>query len=271
VPDTPPLIAVREVHKQFRSGGLLNPSRTRAVDGVSLEMSGDRPSILAIIGESGSGKSTLARLLLGLQKPDAGTILLQGRPIADWRTDEFRRAVQPVFQNPFEAYSLFKPVEFYLHRTAINLAGAKGIAEARVLAERALHAVGLSADRVAGKYVQQFSGGELQRIAIGRALIARPRLIVADEPVSMVDASLRTNIVNLFLTLKQELGLSFVYITHDLSTAYYVADAIAIMYRGRIVEAGDPRAILKQPQHKYTQALLDAVPRIGERWGDVAA
>ena len=267
----PPLIALSDVRKQFSSGGVMTRTRTRAVDGISLEMPGDRPSILAIIGEFGSGKSTLARLLLRLHRPDSGTILLQGRPIARWRTDAFRRAVQPVFQNPFEAFSIFKPVEFYLHRTAINLTGARGLEQARAVAAKALHAVGLSADRVAGKYLQQFSGGELQRISIGRALISNPRLIVADEPVSMVDASLRTNIVNLFLKLKQELGVSFVYITHDLSTAYYLADSIAVMHRGRIVEAGDPRTILQHPQHEYTKALLDAVPRIGVRWSSSAA
>jgi peptide/nickel transport system ATP-binding protein len=268
---SPPLIALRDVQKQFRAGGMLTRARTSAVDGVSLEMPGDRPSILAIIGESGSGKSTLARMLLRLHRPDSGTILLQGQPIERWGTDAFQRAVQPVFQNPFEAFSLFKPVEFYLHRTAINLAGARGAASAREAAAKALQSVGLSAELVAGKYIQQFSGGELQRIAIGRALIARPRLIVADEPVSMVDASLRANIINLFMTLKQELGISFVYITHDLSTAYYLADSIAIMQSGRIVEAGDPRAILRQPAHDYTRALLDAVPRIGARWEDAAA
>jgi peptide/nickel transport system ATP-binding protein len=265
-----PLVALRDVHKRFRSG-LFVRTTVRAVDGVSLEMPGDRPSILAIIGQSGSGKSTLARLLLRLERPSAGEVLLDGRAVADWPADGFRRAVQPVFQNPFEAFSLHKPVDFYLVRTAINLAGARNLAEARAEAARALQDVGLSLDRVAGKYIQQFSGGELQRLAIARALIPRPRLIVADEPVSMVDASLRTNIVNLFLLLKRELGISFVYITHDLSTAYYVADEVAIMHQGRVVEAGEPQTVLRAPRHEYTLALLDAVPEIGTRWAETAA
>jgi peptide/nickel transport system ATP-binding protein len=263
---TPALIEVRDVHKQFRSGGMLTRKRTRAVDGVSLELPGDRPSILAIIGESGSGKSTLGRLLLNVHQPDTGQILLRGRSVSKWRKDEFLRTIQPVFQNPFEAFSLHKPVDFYLHRTAINLGGARTLDQAREIASKSLHAVGLNPQQVAGKFMQQFSGGELQRIAIARALISHPKLIVADEPVSMVDASLRTNIVNLFLTLKRELGISFVYITHDLSTAYYVADALVIMYQGRIVESGNPHTILRGPRHEYTRALLDAVPRIGQRW-----
>lgn len=264
---TPPLLALRSVSRQF-SSGLLVRRRVRAVADVSLDMPGDRPSILAIIGESGSGKTTLARMLLRLQVPSVGSIALDGRDLAAWAPDAFRRAVQPVFQNPFEAFSLFKPVVFYLLRTARNLAGAKDFTTARDMASEALQAVGLGWDRVAGKYLQQFSGGELQRISIARALIPRPRLIVADEPVSMVDASLRTNIVNLFLALKRERGVSFVYITHDLSTAHYIADDIAIMRAGRVVERGAPQDVLRAPRHEYTRALLDAVPRIGTRWAE---
>ncbi len=265
----PPLVALRAVGKTF-GGGLLSRRRVRAVDGVSLEMPGGEPRILAVIGQSGSGKSTLARMLLRLVDPSAGDILLDGRPVNEWPVDAFRRAVQPVFQNPFEAFSLHQPVEFYLHRTAINLAGARDLPAARALAADALVAVGLSPDRVAGKYIQQFSGGELQRLSIARALIPRPRLIVADEPVSMVDASLRTNIVNLFLALKRERQVSFLYITHDLSTAYYVADQVAIMHEGRIVESGAPETVLRDPAHEYTRALLDAVPGLGARWVDAA-
>jgi ABC-type glutathione transport system ATPase component len=205
----PPLLALRGVSRNF-GGGVFSRKRVVAVDGVDLEMRGDAPSILAIIGESGSGKTTLARMLLRLLPPSEGGILLDGRPLAELAPEAFRRAVQPVFQNPFEAFSLYLPVGFYLLRSARNLAGAGSDAAARVIAGEALQSVGLSWERVAGKYVQQFSGGELQRIAIARALIARPRLIVADEPVSMVDASLRTNIVNLFLELTRTQGVSFV-------------------------------------------------------------
>jgi peptide/nickel transport system ATP-binding protein len=261
------LLALRGVGRHFR-GGVLSRRRVVAVHGVDLQMRGDAPSILAIIGESGSGKTTLARMLLRLLTPSEGTIRLDGRPLAELAPEAFRRVVQPVFQNPFEAFSLYLPVSFYLLRSARNLAGAASDAAARELAGEALQSVGLSWERVAGKYVQQFSGGELQRIAIARALIARPRLIVADEPVSMVDASLRTNIVNLFLELTRTQGVSFVYITHDISTAYYIADDIVIMQSGRVVEHGRPQEVLRAPRHDYTKALLSAVPRMGVRWAE---
>ena len=263
------LFSLNDVSKTF-GGGFFSRRRVHAVDRVTLEMPGEQPGILAVIGQSGSGKSTLARMLLRLVTPSSGRVQLDGRDVAAWPIDAFRRTVQPVFQNPFEAFSLHKPVDFYLHRTAINLAGARDLPAARTIAAEALHAVGLSPDRVAGKYIQQFSGGELQRLSIARALIPGPRLIVADEPVSMVDASLRTNIVNLFLSLKRDRGVSFLYITHDLSTAYYVADQVAIMRDGSIVEAGAPDTVLRNPQHEYTRALLDAVPGLGERWVDAA-
>ena len=261
------LLALQGVSRHFR-GGLFSRRRVVAVDGVSLEMPGDAPSILAIIGESGSGKTTLARMLLRLLAPSEGTIALDGRPLAEFSPEAFCRAVQPVFQNPFEAFSLYLPVSFYLLRSARNLAGAGNDAEARMMAGEALQSVGLSWERVAGKYIQQFSGGELPCISIARALIARPRLIVADEPVSMVDASLRTNIVNLFLELTRTQKVSFVYITHNISTAYYIADDIAIMQSGRLIERGRPREVLRAPRHDYTKALLGAVPRVGVRWVD---
>jgi ABC-type oligopeptide transport system ATPase subunit len=267
---TSPLLAVRNVSRHF-TRGLLARRQLRAVDDVDLEMPSGASSILAIIGESGSGKTTLARMLLRLLAATAGTIELDGKPIDDWEATEYRRAVQPVFQNPFESFSLHKTVDFYLLRTARNLAGAQDSAAASRLASEALQAVGLAWERVAGKYLQQFSGGELQRISIARALIPRPRLIVADEPVSMVDASLRTNIVNLFMSLRETRGVSFVYITHDLSTAYYIADEIAIMRAGRVVERGPPKEVLQSPQHEYTRALLDAVPRLGSRWAQATA
>ena len=265
-----PLLELQHVSRHFRRGVFVRRP-LRAVEDVSLRMPGDAASILAIIGESGSGKTTLARMLLRLLAPTAGSIALDGKPLAAWTRTEFRRAVQPVFQNPFEAFSLYKPVDFYLLRTARNLTDATTDAAAREAATEALQTVGLAWERVVGKYLQQFSGGELQRISIARALISRPRLIIADEPVSMVDASLRTNIVNLFLSLTRSRGVSFVYITHDLSTAYYIADDIAIMRAGCVVERGKPQDVLRAPQHEYTRALLDAVPRIGRRWAEAAA
>lgn len=271
-PDTP-LLEIRNLVKDFRRGGIFSTKRVQAVNDVSLTLP-STPSILTVVGESGSGKTTLARMMLRLVEPSSGSITLQGRsvfgglgaPIAE---REFRQLVQPIFQNPFEAYSIHLPVEFYLYRTAINLGRATSQAEAQPVVDEALRSVGLGLDRVRGKYVQQFSGGELQRIAIARALIPRPRLIVADEPVSMVDASLRMTIVNLFHEIREKHGISFVYITHDLSTAYYIADQIVIMNQGQIVERGEPQQLMATQEHAFTRTLMDAMPQIGKRWPEL--
>ncbi len=261
-----PLVEMTDLRKVYRTGGPLARRRLAAVDGVSLTMP-DRPEILAIVGQSGSGKTTLARMLLRLVEPSEGGLSIAGAPAfgpgrADARS--FRRTVQPVFQNPYEAFSAYLPVADTLRRTADNLGAAPGALG------QALEQVGLSAARLQGKYVQAFSGGELQRVAIARALIPGPRLIVADEPVSMVDASLRMTIVRLFQQIRDRSGVSFLFITHDLSTAWYVADRIAIMNHGRIVESGVAREVLTAPRHPYTQLLLDAVPHVGRRWAELA-
>lgn len=257
-----PLLEVEGVGRTFRTGGLLRPRRVRAVDGVSLTLDGDRPEILAVIGESGSGKSTLARMILGLLPPSEGAIRFAGAPVAARRGRRerlaFMRRVQPIFQNPFEAFNPLKRVDRYLFATARWLAGADPD-EAANRAERALRQVGLSLVEVGGRFPHELSGGQLQRVAIARALIPGPALLVADEPVSMVDASLRMSIVNLFRTLRDELRVSILYITHDLATAYYISDRIMVMQKGRVVESGPARAVLDEPRHPYTRQLEDAV------------
>jgi peptide/nickel transport system ATP-binding protein len=266
-----PLVAFENVSKVFRAGGLLSGRPVAAVDRVSLRLERSA-GIFAIAGQSGSGKTTLARMLLRLERPSGGRILIEDRPLTGagaLDATAFRRMVQPIFQNPFEAFSLHLTVDSYLFRTAINLGIAEPGAAAERAVEDALRQVGMTLERVRGKFVHQFSGGELQRISIARALIPRPRLIVADEPVSMVDASLRMTIVNLFLEIRRARDVSFIYITHDLSTAYYVADGIAIMNRGRIVERGDPKQVLIAPSDDYTRTLIDAIPKLGQRWAEL--
>jgi ABC-type glutathione transport system ATPase component len=268
-----PLLEISNVGKVFRRGGVFSRERITAVGDVSISLPAE-PSILAVVGESGSGKTTLARMILRLVEPSVGCITLDGRNVSGGTTPrlpdlDFRRIVQPIFQNPFEAYSIHLTVDFYLYRTAINLGRATDEESARPVVDEALRSVGLGIDRVRGKYVQQFSGGELQRIAIARALIPRPRLIVADEPVSMVDASLRMTIVNLFHEIRKSFGISFVYITHDLSTAYYIADRIVIMSQGNVVEQGEPERLMASPEHHYTRTLMDSMPQIGVRWPEL--
>ncbi|MGB3339785.1 MAG: ATP-binding cassette domain-containing protein [Devosia sp.] len=269
-----PILEVRNLTRAYRKGGFFGGTSFKAVDDVSFTLPAT-PQVFSIVGESGSGKTTIARMILRLVEPSEGSISMLGRPLAGKSADridndEFRRLVQPIFQNPFEAFSAYLPVEFYLRRTALNLRIARNDAEAVAATDAALKSVGLSYDRIRGKFIRQFSGGELQRISVARALIPKPRLIVADEPVSMVDASLRMSIVNLFRQIVEEQGVSFIYITHDLSTAYYLSDQVSIMNTGRVVESGVPTDILDNPKQAYTRELMAAIPTVGERWGELA-
>jgi ABC-type glutathione transport system ATPase component len=221
------------------------------------------------VGESGSGKTTLAKTLLRLVEPSSGRAIVYDKPVAGKGVRpprrEFLASIQPIFQNPFEAFSRYRPVEAYLRETATRVAGL-GEAEAMAAVEQALAAVGLEYADVRGKYSNQFSGGELQRVSIARALIPQPNLIVADEPVSMIDASRRMIIINLFLKLKLEAARSFLYITHDLATAYYISDFVAVMNKGVIVEFGPAREVMSNPRHDYTQLLLDSIPTTRQKW-----
>ncbi len=257
------LLEVRDLRKTFHVGGLFARAHIEAVKLVSFSLSVERPEIFAIVGESGSGKSTLARMILGNDTPTSGVLRFAGKDVAAMRGGGQRRAfmadVQPIFQNPFEAFNPLTPLDFYLFVSAQRFRGARTSAERQRLADEALQMVGLSLAEVKGRYSHELSGGQLQRIAVARALIPRPKLLVADEPVSMVDASLRMSIVNLFQTLRDELRVSIIYITHDLATAYYIADRVAIMRRGEVVEAGDARTILANPTHPYSIALKNAV------------
>jgi len=263
------LLEVNGVSKIFKIGSMLSKKKLVAVDNVSFTISKDKPVILSIVGESGCGKSTLCKMILRLHDPDQGDIVLDGRSYKDrkaYKAKEFYNDVQPIFQNPFEAFSMRKTVDTYLYNTALRLGIAKNKEEATALVDKALKSVGMSLAVVKGKYATQFSGGELQRVSIARALITRPKIIIADEPVAMIDASMKMNIVNLFKDLKDEYDISFLYITHDLSTAYYVSDYIATLYRGALIEYGTSKEIMDNPAHPYTKLLMDSVPRVGDKW-----
>jgi len=257
------LLDVMEVSKTFARGRLLSREKIVAVNKVSLQLAARRPEILAIIGESGSGKTTLARMILNMETPTSGRLLLEGTDLAAISGSAGRLAfmhkVQPIFQNPFESFNPLKRVERYLLMTRRRFAGTAGEGAAAAAVDAALHKVGLSLREVSGRHPHELSGGQLQRVAIARALLAEPKLIVADEPVSMIDASLRMSIVNLFRTLRDELGISIIYVTHDLATAYYISDRIMIMQKGSVVESGDARTVLRAPRHPYTHQLREAV------------
>ncbi|WMT58134.1 ABC transporter ATP-binding protein [Truepera radiovictrix] len=244
-------------------GGILSRKYTDAVVDVSFSLQADHPEIFTIIGESGSGKTTLARMILGLETPSHGTITFAGKSTSEWKRraarSDFMRRVQPVFQNPFEAFNPLKQVDRYLEATARRLLGATERKAVDAAMDEALQKVGLSLKEIKGRFAHELSGGQLQRVAIARALIPNPSLLIADEPVSMVDASLRMSIVNLLKRLRDDLNVSVIYITHDLATAYYISDRIIIMQKGYVVEMGPARAILESPEHAYSQLLKSSV------------
>lgn len=266
------LLEARNLTKSFPIGGTLSRRETVAVDDVSFSLGEGGAEIFTIIGESGSGKTTLSRMILGLEKPTRGQLSFTGRDVRHaGRADRlaFMAKVQPVFQNPFEAFNPLKPVDRYLASTARRFRQLRDRAAIERAMDEALQKVGLSFAEVQGRYPHEMSGGQLQRAAIARALIPNPALIIADEPVSMVDASLRMAIVNLLRQLRDDFGVSVIYITHDLATAYYISNRLMIMQRGRVVEMGPARAILDAPEHPYTQLLKGAVlsvdnPDIGQ-------
>lgn len=257
------LLQLDHVNKDYTIGGLLDRTTLHAVKDISFTLHSDKPEIFTIVGESGSGKTTTARMILGNEAPTSGTLRFMGQDIAAIKSRpdrlKFMAKAQPIFQNPFEAFNPLTTLDYYLYSTAKRFLGLRDKASVEAAVDKSLHHVGLSLAEVRGRYSHELSGGQLQRIAVARALIPDPKLIVADEPVSMVDASLRMSIVNLFRDLRDNLGVSIIYITHDLSTAFYISDRVIIMHRGEVVEAGDAQTVLGSPEHEYSRALRSAV------------
>jgi len=270
-----PLLEARRLRKVFQGGGGLFGERTKtvAVDNFSLTISADQPSFTTIAGESGSGKTTIARLLLGIIDPTAGEVRYRGRNLREVNPEEyraFRQDVQAIFQDPFEVYNPFYKVDHILTTPIAKFRLAESRAEAHDMVIRALETVGLRPDETLGRYPHQLSGGQRQRITIARALLLKPKLILADEPVSMVDASLRATILESLYTLYRDFGISFIYITHDLTTAYQVSENIVVLYHGCVAEAGDVEKVIKEPEHPYTRELIHSipVPDPGSAWID---
>jgi peptide/nickel transport system ATP-binding protein len=265
------LLEAQNVTKIFGSG-LLGKGDTVAVDGVSLIINEDKPSITTIAGESGSGKTTLARLLLGMIQPTGGSILYRGNPLTSIdsrRRKQFRREVQAIFQDPYEAYNPIYKVDQTLTTPVRKFGLAHSREEAQQLIDESLRLAGLRPEETLGRYPHQLSGGQRQRIMVARALLLSPRVILADEPVSMVDASLRATILESLVKLKRELGISLLYITHDLTTAYQASQNIYILYRGSVAETGSVDKVIKEPKHPYTRLLVSSVPLPDPdiRWG----
>lgn len=247
--------------KQF-GYGLLGLRKFSALSSVSFELASEPSKIFVIVGETGSGKSTLLRIILRMLPPDTGSVLYRGRDIFKLGREGvrwYRREVQAVFQDPYETFNPIRRVDTYLYDTAKFLLGVDSREEALPLIEEALRFVGLDLERVRGKSIKEFSGGELQRFSIARAILSKPRLLLADEPVSMLDASLRVSVLNTFREIRDKLSSSIIYVTHDLATAYYIGDEIAVLYRGVMVERGAMDAVYSEPLHPYTQMLLNSI------------
>ena len=256
-------LEMSSVSKVF-SAGIIRRRRTVAVDDVTMTIDEQSPSILAVAGESGSGKTTLARLLLGVIPPSAGQVIYRGQSVDDLSRAQRRtylREIQPIFQDPFESYNPFYKVDHVLTVPAQKFQLTETKQETTRLIEESLEMVGLQPAETLGRFPHQLSGGQRQRVMVARAMLLRPRLIVADEPVSMVDASLRATILESIRRMKQELGISVVYITHDLTTAYQIADNILVMYKGSVVEAGSVEQVIRDPKHPYTQLLVSSIPQ----------
>ena len=260
------LLEVEDLTKTFTMGSVLSRVRITAVDDISFFI---KPAeIFALAGESGCGKTTTARIIMGFDHATAGAIIHGGKKEAKNEKVWFTEGIQAIFQDPFGTFNPLREVERYFFETIRNYKLAKTKQEATARIDDKLRLVGLTYEDLAGRYPSEFSGGQLQRISIAHALLTDPKLIIADEPVSMVDASLRMSIVNLFKKLRDELGVSVLYITHDLATAYYVCDRIAIMFRGDIVEMGTVEQVLMAPKHPYTQLLRASIPEAdtARRW-----
>lgn len=264
------LLELQKVTKVFSS----RRSRVTAVEQVEVSLPADRPLTLAIVGESGSGKSTLANLVLGFTRPTSGRILYCGKDAALLKgrdRDSYRREVQAVFQNPFDAFNPFYMVDHVFDQVFRHFQFDLTKQERQALVEENLQQVRLDPGQVLGKYSYQMSGGQLQRILVARALLLKPRLLIADEPVSMIDASLRITVLDIMARLKQEHHISQMYITHDLSTALQISDEIMVMYKGRVVEKGPAEQVILQPAHPYTQMLIKSIPIASpeEKWEEM--
>jgi peptide/nickel transport system ATP-binding protein len=260
---TEPLLRTEGLTRHFRVGKLLSGQTLHAVDDVSFEIG--RGEIVALVGESGSGKSTIARLLALVYKPTKGEIYFEGKPVSGLRSRRERLAyssdVPMVFQDPYAsinpAYRIAHAIKrgIRLHRRGLDRDERRGEVE------RVLDSVGLVPPRkMTGKFPHELSGGQRQRVGFAQALAFRPKLIIADEPVSMLDVSIRVGILNLMTELREREGVSFLYITHDVASARYIADRVLVMYAGHLVEEGPTEDVIQRPKHPYTQLLVSAVP-----------
>lgn len=255
----PVLLEAKNISKSYQGENrLFGGSSIKVLHAVSLQLQAGE--ILAIVGESGSGKSTLARQLVMLEQPDSGEVLLDGKPFQS--VTAIHRQVRMIFQNPAASLDPRKRVYQLLEQPLLNLTGLSAL-EREELIYRTLDQVGLNRDQ-ASRYPHMFSGGQRQRIAIARALILNPQVIVSDEAVSALDVSVQAQILNLVMDLRDQIGMSWLFITHDISVVNVIADRVLVLYAGRVMESGSVKEVLENPSHPYTQRLLQSVPGTGD-------
>jgi len=257
------LLEVKNLTKVFSVGSFFRKKGLVAVDNISFSIPLEKPLIFGIIGESGSGKTTVAKLILGFMKKTSGEIFFKGRNIGSLKGKEWKnyyREVQAVFQDPFSALNPLYTVDRVLKIPIQKFNLAQSDSAMLELISESFDAVGLDIKNISGKRPDQLSGGERQRVMLARTFLIRPKLIIADEPTSMLDASLKADILNIIRNLKEEWSISFTYITHNISEIYYVSDMLMAMYLGSPVETGTTKEVVNEPFHPYVQMLMNSVP-----------
>jgi oligopeptide/dipeptide ABC transporter ATP-binding protein len=261
------VLEIRDVTKIYKTKGAFFGSSGKDVTALNL-ISFDifKGEIFGLVGESGSGKTTVGRLIVGLENVSSGKIFLEGREIIGLRgraRKEFRREVQMIFQDPYQSLNPQRSI-YDTVSEPLKIHGMGNASTRKDLARETLHAVGLSPpDDFLFRYPHRLSGGQRQRVAIARAMILNPEFVIADEPTSMLDASISAQIFNILLEMRSRLGVTQMFITHSLAAARYLCDRVAVIYRGNLVELGPAEEVIRNPKHPYTQALLDAVPKFG--------
>lgn len=258
------IIEAKNVAKRFPLGGLIHKKYVTAVENFSLQMEEDDQKVITLAGESGSGKTTITNLLLGFIKPTYGEVLFRDKNIwklkgSEWK--RYRREVQAVFQDPYESLNPFYKIGNVLLEPIKKFKLANSNSDAVKLASEALYDVGLDANEVLDKYPHQLSGGQRQRAMLARVFALRPKILLADEPVSMIDVSLRAEILKIIQKLQKDFELSCLYVTHDLSNAYCISDEIVILYLGSVMEQGNFGTVINCPKHPYVKMLISSVPQ----------
>lgn len=260
------ILSCENLTKTYTSGLV----RTKTVVGAkNATFDIKRGEIVSLAGESGSGKSTIAKMILRLIEPTSGEITLNGRSVQSYNIRDYYKQVQAIFQDPYSAFNPFYKVDHVIDR-AFGLREDKlSIDERREVIESTFMSIGLNPSEVLGRYPHELSGGQMQRLLIGRSLLIGSQLLIADEPTSMIDASTRAGVLNLLLRLREEKDLSVLFITHDIGQAQYVSERVLIMREGEIVEQGSVHDVFTKPKHPYTKDLLAAVPSLYEKWEEV--